>query len=168
MVIRRLRFPDPSEVGVQLHTSYDIGRKQLYSDRYGVNAQAARRGGVRGRAGGEAERSAARQGVQDSAERIAIAGKGEGISVDMPFRDLGFNGVPSRRSVMVQHTTDCLAQLTEPPFMVVTLTDIEVVRLESIQFGLKSFNVVIVFKDFMRAPAHINTISVEAFDSVKD
>ena len=101
-------------------------------------------------------------------EKIADAGKGEGLSVDMPFRDLGFNGVPSRSSVMIQPTTDCLVQLTEPPFMVVTLTDIEVVHLERVQFGLKNFDMVIVFKDFTRAPAHINTIPVEALDSVKD
>ena len=102
------------------------------------------------------------------AEKIADAGKGEGISVDMPFRDLAFNGVPSRSSVMIQPTTDCLVQLTEPPFMVVTLTDIEVVHLERVQFGLKNFDMVIVFKDFTKAPAHINTIPVEALDSVKD
>ena len=102
------------------------------------------------------------------AEKIADAAKSEGISVDMPFRDLGFNGVPSRSSVIVQPTTDCLVQLTEPPFMVVTLTDIEVVHLERVQFGLKQFDMVIVFKDFTRPPAHINTIPVEALDGVRD
>ncbi|KAI7686793.1 FACT complex subunit, partial [Hortaea werneckii] len=81
---------------------------------------------------------------------------------------LGFNGVPSRSSVTIQPTTDCLVQLTEPPFMVVTLTDIEVVHLERVQFGLKNFDMVIVFKDFTRPPAHINTIPVEALDGVKD
>lgn len=102
------------------------------------------------------------------AEKIADAGKGEGISVDMPFRELGFNGVPARSSVTIQPTTDCLVQLTEPPFTVVTLTDIEVVHLERVQFGLKNFDMVIVFKDFTRPPAHINTIPVEALDGVKD
>ncbi|KAK3674398.1 FACT complex subunit spt16 [Recurvomyces mirabilis] len=102
------------------------------------------------------------------AEKIADAGKNEGLAVDMPFRDLGFNGVPSRSSVMVQPTTDCLVQLTEPPFMVITLLDIEVVHLERVQFGLKNFDMVIVFKDFTRQPAHINTIPVESLDSVKD
>lgn len=101
-------------------------------------------------------------------EKIADAGKGEGLSVDMPFRDLGFNGVPARSSVTIQPTTDCLVQLTEPPFMVITLTDIEVVHLERVQFGLKNFDMVVVYSDFTRAPAHINTIPVECLDSVKD
>jgi nucleosome binding factor SPN SPT16 subunit len=102
------------------------------------------------------------------AEKIADAGKSEGLSVDMPFRDLGFNGVPARSSVTIQPTTDCLVQLTEPPFSVFTLTDIEVVHLERVQFGLKNFDMVILFKDFTRPPAHINTIPVESLDGVKD
>lgn len=102
------------------------------------------------------------------AEKIADAGKSEGISVDMPFRDLGFNGVPSRSSVTIQPTTDCLVQLTEPPFTVITLNDIETVHLERVQFGLKQFDMVIVFKDFTVPPAHINTIPVEALDGVRD
>nr|POF05416.1 fact complex subunit spt16 [Quercus suber] len=101
-------------------------------------------------------------------EKIADAGKSEGCSVDMPFRDLGFNGVPSRSSVTIQPTTDCLVQLTEPPFMVITLNDIEVVHLERVQFGLKNFDMVIVYKDFTRSPSHINTIPVESLDNVKD
>lgn len=102
------------------------------------------------------------------AERIAEAGKNDQLSVDIPFRDLAFNGVPSRSSVMIQPTTDCLVQLTEPPFLVITLTDIEIVHLERVQFGLKNFDMVIVFKDFTRTPVHINTIPVESLDSVKD
>ncbi|KAF2861548.1 FACT complex protein [Piedraia hortae CBS 480.64] len=102
------------------------------------------------------------------ADKIAEAGKSEGLAVDMPFRDLAFNGVPSRSSVTIQPTTDCLVQLTEPPFLVITLTDIEVVHLERVQFGLKNFDMVVVFKDFTRPPVHINTIPVESLDSLKD
>lgn len=36
------------------------------------------------------------------------------------------------------------------------------------QFGLKNFDMVLVFKDFNRPPAHINTIPVESLDAVKD
>lgn len=102
------------------------------------------------------------------AEKIADAGKSEGLSVDMPFRELGFNGVPSRSSVTIQPTTDCLVQLTEPPFTVITLSDIETVHLERVQFGLKQFDMVVVFKDFTRPVVHINTIPVEALDGVRD
>ncbi|KAL2138417.1 hypothetical protein VTI28DRAFT_6841 [Corynascus sepedonium] len=102
------------------------------------------------------------------AEKIAEAGRNEGIEVDMPLRDLGFNGVPNRSNVYIQPTTECLIQITEPPFMVITLEDIEVAHLERVQFGLKNFDLVFVFKDFNRPPAHINTIPVESLEDVKE
>jgi nucleosome binding factor SPN SPT16 subunit len=86
----------------------------------------------------------------------------------MPLRELGFHGVPFRSNVYIQPTTDCLIQVTEPPFMVVTLEDIEVAHLERVQFGLKNFDLVFVFKDFARAPSHINTIPVESLEDVKE
>ena len=105
---------------------------------------------------------------QGFAQKIAEAGRNEGIEVDMPIRDLGFHGVPSRSNVFVQPTTDCLIQVVEPPFMVITIEDIEVAHLEHVQFGLKNFDMVFIFKDFARSPAHINTIPVEFLDQVKD
>ncbi|PHH70116.1 hypothetical protein CDD82_7333 [Ophiocordyceps australis] len=105
---------------------------------------------------------------QGFAQKIAEAGRSEGIEVDMPLRDLGFYGVPFRSNVFIQPTTDCLIQVVEPPFMVLTIEDIEVAHLERVQFGLKNFDMVFVFKDFTRAPYHINTIPVEFLDQVKD
>lgn len=102
------------------------------------------------------------------AEKIAEAGRNEGIEVDMPLRDLGFNGVPFRSNVYIQPTTECLIQVTEPPFMVITLEDIEIAHLERVQFGLKNFDLVFVFKDFTRPPYHINTIPVESLEDVKE
>lgn len=52
--------------------------------------------------------------------------------VDIPFRELGFNGVPSRQTVFLQPTTECLVHLSEPPFLVLTLSEIEIVYLERI------------------------------------
>lgn len=102
------------------------------------------------------------------AEKIAEAGRSENIEVDMPLRELGFNGVPFRSNVYIQPTTECLIQITEPPFLVVTLEDIEVAHLERVQFGLKNFDLVFVFKDFTRAPTHVNTIPVESLEDVKE
>jgi nucleosome binding factor SPN SPT16 subunit len=113
-------------------------------------------------------RAALDKEFKNFAEKVADAGRSENVNVDVPFRELGFNGVPSRSSVLVQPTTDCLVQLTEPPFLVITLSEIEVVHLERVQFGLKNFDMVLVFNDFNRPPAHINTIPVESLDPVKD
>jgi nucleosome binding factor SPN SPT16 subunit len=51
----------------------------------------------------------------------------------MPFRNLGFNGVHARSNVYLQPTTDCLVSLTETPFLVITLADVEIAHLERVQ-----------------------------------
>ncbi|PKI85782.1 Xaa-Pro aminopeptidase [Malassezia vespertilionis] len=99
-------------------------------------------------------------------QRIADASEGR-LQVDIPYRDLGFNGVPSRASVLLQPTTDCLVQLTDPPFLVVTLSEIEIVHLERVQYGLSSFDLVFVFSDFSRAPLHVSSIPTSSLDDVK-
>ncbi|MCJ1485825.1 FACT complex subunit spt16 [Schaereria dolodes] len=68
----------------------------------------------------------------------------------------------------MQLTIDCLIQFTEPPFTAITLFKIEIAHLERVQFGLKNFDIVFVFKDFHHNPTHINTIPVESLESVKD
>jgi nucleosome binding factor SPN SPT16 subunit len=55
------------------------------------------------------------------------------VQVDIPFRNLGFNGVHSRSNVLLQPTTDCLVSLTETPFLVITLADVEIAHLERVQ-----------------------------------
>lgn len=67
------------------------------------------------------------------AEKIADAGREQNVSVDIPFRELSFNGVPHRSNVLMAPATDALVQLTEPPFTTITLDEIEVAHLERIQ-----------------------------------
>ncbi|ODV78217.1 FACT complex subunit SPT16 [Suhomyces tanzawaensis NRRL Y-17324] len=100
------------------------------------------------------------------AELIADSSNGL-VDVDVPFRDLGFLGVPFRSSVLCMPTRDCLIQLIDPPYLVVTLEEIELAHLERVQFGLKNFDLVFVFKDFSRPPVHINTIPMELLEDVK-
>ncbi|RKP10675.1 FACT complex subunit spt16 [Thamnocephalis sphaerospora] len=90
------------------------------------------------------------------------------VAVDVPFRDLGFSGVPFRSNVLLQPTTDCLIYLSDPPFLVITLADIEIAHLERVQFGLKNFDMVFVFKNFSQAPVHINAIPMAQLDNVKE
>jgi nucleosome binding factor SPN SPT16 subunit len=55
------------------------------------------------------------------------------VVVDVPFRELGFTGVPFRSNVLLQPTTDCLIYLSDPPFLVITMSDIEIAHLERVQ-----------------------------------
>lgn len=100
------------------------------------------------------------------AEQIARA-TGDKIDVDVPFRELGFNGVPFRSNVYLQPTRDCLVQLSEMPFLVVTLSEVEVAVLERVRFGLRQFDLVLVNRDFKKAPVSITAIPVTQLDAVK-
>lgn len=103
------------------------------------------------------------------ADKIAEAGKKENnVDVDVPYRELGFNGVPHRANVLCCPSTDALVQLTDPPFTVITLEEVEIAHLERVEFGLKNFDLVFVFKDFHRPVAQINSIPMESLENVKE
>ncbi|KAG6897840.1 hypothetical protein C0992_010328 [Termitomyces sp. T32_za158] len=112
--------------------------------------------------------------IRAFAEKIAEAASasasknGDTLDLDIPFRELSFEGVPFRTSARLQPTTECLVHLTDPPFLVVTLADIEIASLERVQYGLKQFDLVLVFKDFTKPPLHINSIQSSQMDDVKN
>jgi len=45
-------------------------------------------------------------------EKVELATKQE-VEFDVPFRELGFQGAPSRSTVLVQPTSGCVVNLTE-------------------------------------------------------
>jgi nucleosome binding factor SPN SPT16 subunit len=112
-------------------------------------------------------RAEANEEFRNFAEKVVEASRGT-LEVDVPFRDLGFSGVPARQNVLLQPTTDCLVHLVEPPFLIVTLAEVEVAFLERVVFGLKNFDLVLVFKDHNAPPVHINSISMNQLEAVKE
>ncbi|PBK96350.1 hypothetical protein ARMGADRAFT_1027442 [Armillaria gallica] len=77
------------------------------------------------------------------------------LELDITFRELSFEGGPYR-----QPTIERLVHLTDSPFLVVTL--------ERVQYSLKQFDLVLIFKDFNKAPLHINSIPSSQTDAVKN
>lgn len=65
---------------------------------------------------------------------------------EVPFRELGFNGVPHRSTAFVMPTVNCLVELIEMPFTVITMADVTIVNLERVGFNLRNFDMTIVFK----------------------
>ena len=90
------------------------------------------------------------------------------LEFDIPFRELAFPGVPYKTSSMVLPTVNCLVDLIETPFLVVTLKEIEVVNLERVGFALKNFDMAIVFKDFTREVHRIDAIDTKNLDTIKE
>lgn len=85
---------------------------------------------------------------QAFAKRVTEAAQAQDyeLEVDIPYRDLAFFGVPHRTNVLLQPSMDCLVHLSEAPFTVITLADVEHVHFERIAFGLKQFDLVFVLK----------------------
>jgi nucleosome binding factor SPN SPT16 subunit len=55
------------------------------------------------------------------------------IEFDIPYRDLGFQGAPSKACVNLYPTVHCLVNLTDAPFFIMTLEEIEIAHFERIQ-----------------------------------
>ncbi len=76
--------------------------------------------------------------------------------------------MPYKTSSTVLPTVNCLVDLIETPFLVVTLKEIEVVNLERVGFALKNFDMAIVFKDFTREVHRIDAIDSRNLDTIKE
>ncbi|XP_043700747.1 FACT complex subunit SPT16-like [Telopea speciosissima] len=94
--------------------------------------------------------------------------KGLDLEFDQPLRELGFHGVPHKAAAFIIPTTSCLVELIETPFLVVTLSEIEIVNLERVGLGQKNFDMTIVFKDFKRDVLRIDSIPSSSLDSIKE
>ncbi len=64
-------------------------------------------------------------------------------------------------------TKYCLIAISEFPFFVIDIDDIEVVCFERVQFGIKNFDMAIIFKDFTTMK-RINSIPIEHIENIKE
>lgn len=97
----------------------------------------------------------------DEVEKLA------NVEFDIPYRGLGFYGVPVKTNVLLLPTLNCLINLTEVPFFVVSLSDIEVVHFERVNFSLRNFDMVFIFKD-LTTYVRIGCIPAESLEGIKD
>jgi len=73
----------------------------------------------------------------------------------------------NKSTCYVMPAVHALVELTEPPWFVVPLEDIEVAHFERIVYGLKNFDLVFVMKDFSVKPVTVSAINVEHLDALK-
>jgi nucleosome binding factor SPN SPT16 subunit len=90
------------------------------------------------------------------------------LEFDQPLRELGFHGVPHKSSAFIVPTSGCLVELIETPFVVITLSEIEIVNLERVGLGQKNFDMTLVFKDFKRDVFRIDSIPSSSLDGIKE
>ncbi|KAH9426311.1 FACT complex subunit SPT16 [Dermatophagoides pteronyssinus] len=157
-----IMFGKKKQTDVQFYTEVgeittDLGKHQHMHDRDDLAAEQAER----------EMRQKLKSAFQLFCDKVEAMTKQE-VDFDVPFRDLGFYGVPNRSNVLLQPTSGCLVNLTDWPPFVISLEDIELVHFERVQFHLKNFDMVFVFKDYFRKVATVNSIPMNMLDHVKE
>jgi len=90
------------------------------------------------------------------------------LEFDIPYRDLGFQGNPHKEMVFIMPTLNCLCNLTETPFFVVDLNNVDHVHFERVTFASKAFDIVLVNKDFTKQPWRVDMIPNTDKDAIQD
>jgi nucleosome binding factor SPN SPT16 subunit len=109
------------------------------------------------------------QAFKDFCKKVdAVAKKNNhNVEFDIPYRDLGFVGNPHKEMVTIQPTLNCLVNLTETPFFVVDLADVDHVHFERVTYTSKAFDIVLINKDFSKQPWRIDMIPNEDKDAIQ-
>ncbi|KAJ1613502.1 CDC68 like aminopeptidase [Cryptosporidium canis] len=92
------------------------------------------------------------------------------FEAEIPYRDLGFYGVPGRAgvsNVQLFPTASCLVHLLEFPPFVLSLDEIEVVSFERVEQGLRNFDMIFVPKDYSKPVKRVDSIPIEYLDLIK-
>ena len=99
----------------------------------------------------------------------AVAKKnGHELEFDIPYRDLGFTGNPHKEMVTITPTLNCLVNLTETPFFVVDLDEVDHVHFERVTYMSKAFDMVLVNKDFSKPVWRVDMIPHGDKDAVQE
>lgn len=155
-------FGKKKHVDVQFYTEVgeittDLGKHQHMHDRDDLAAEQSER----------ELRHKLKTAFKSFCEKVETMTK-QDIEFDTPFRELGFPGAPFRSTVLLQPTSGCLVNLTEWPPFVITLEDVELLHFERVQFQLKNFDMVFVFKDYSRRTVMVNAVPMSMLDHVKE
>jgi nucleosome binding factor SPN SPT16 subunit len=92
------------------------------------------------------------------------------LDFELPKKDFKFQGIVSKDQVDVFPTRNgasLIALEASPIPFVVSFADIEVVALERVGFGLREFDLVVVYKEFKTEPRMISSIPVTQIDMVR-
>lgn len=110
------------------------------------------------------------QAFKDFCKKVDAVAKNNGheLEFDIPYRDLGFTGNPHKEMVTIMPTLNCLVNLTETPFFVVDLVDVDHVHFERVTYMSKAFDMVLVNKDFNKEPWRVDMIPNGDKDAIQE
>ena len=110
------------------------------------------------------------QAFKEFCKKVDAVAKKHGFALefDIPYRDLSFTGTPFKEMVTILPTLNCLVNLTETPFFVVDLDEVDHVHFERVTYMSKAFDMVLVKKEFSQQPWRIDMIPNGDKDAVQD
>lgn len=157
-----IMFGKKKHLDVQFYTEVgeittDLGKHQHMHDRDDLAAEQAER----------ELRQKLKTAFKSFCEKVESMTK-QLVEFDTPFKELGFPGAPFRSTVLLQPTSGSLVNLTEWPPFVITLEDVELVHFERVQFHLRNFDMIFVFKSYNQKIAMVNAIPMNMCDHVKE
>ncbi|KAL7575718.1 hypothetical protein ACA910_003052 [Epithemia clementina (nom. ined.)] len=90
------------------------------------------------------------------------------LEFDVPYKDLSFTGNPHKEMVTIMPTLNCLVNLTETPFFVVDLDEVDHVHFERVTYMSKAFDMVLVNKDFNKPIWRVDMIPNGDKDAIQE
>lgn len=93
--------------------------------------------------------------------------KGNYFEFQVPDREKGFYGSHFRQNCLIQPTKLCLITITELPFFICPLDEIEIVCFERTYVNSRTFDMVIVKKDYENF-SKINAIPIQDDERIKN
>eukprot|EP01035_Chromulina_nebulosa_P019212 gene19212-25063_t len=90
------------------------------------------------------------------------------LTIDVPYKKVGFFGNPNREMVYIQPTPNCLINLTERPTFLISLGDVEHVHFERVTFGTKNFDLTFIYRNWDIKPRTITSIDLKSKEVIQD
>lgn len=88
--------------------------------------------------------------------------------MDVTFKKQAFQGTPNREMVTITPTENCLVNLTETPFFIIPLSDVEHVHFERVTFQTKTFDLTFIYSNVSKPPTTITLIDIKSKDRIQD
>jgi nucleosome binding factor SPN SPT16 subunit len=90
------------------------------------------------------------------------------LEFDIPYSDLGFYGNHSKEMVFIQPSVKCLVNLSEQPFLMIDLNDVDHVHFERVTYATKGIDMAIIFKDYTLPVKQITSIEMKFYEIIQD
>jgi nucleosome binding factor SPN SPT16 subunit len=90
------------------------------------------------------------------------------LEFDIPYIDLGFDGTCNKEMVFIMPSVRCLVNLTEIPFFVIDLSEVEHVHFERVDFATRNFDMTFIFYNHEILPRTIASIEMRNYEMIQE